>query len=103
MARPATSPSTPAAATTQGAGHSLHTATPTDMANELRRRGLFGAIVFGDPTKPDQAQLALSDNMTRDDAKTFIMKLFAVSKHAGSEEPKSGGMFGRFFGGGKES
>lgn len=95
-------PTAPAATTPHSGGHSLHTATPTDMANELRRRGLFGAIVFGDPTKPDQAQLALSDNMTRDDAKSFITKLFAVPKPTG-EEPKSGGMFGRLFGGGKES
>jgi hypothetical protein len=109
LARPTASPAGPSSGSsttspsTAGHGNSLQTATPTDMANELRRRGLFGAIVFGDPSKPDQTQLALSDNMTRDDAKTFIMKLFAISKHAGGEEPKSGGMFGRFFGGGKES
>lgn len=110
MARPAMTPPTggapmarPAApmAGTPGAG--LQSATPTEMANELRRRGLFAAIVFGDPSKPDQTQLALSDNMTRDDAKTFLMKLFGITKpQAEHPEGKQGGLFGRLFGGGKE-
>ena len=60
--------------TSETAARLLRQATPQEMVDELRRRGLAAALVFGDPANPGEDKLAFPGSTREGDALQMLKR-----------------------------
>lgn len=78
-------------------------ATPQQMLEELRRRGLGAALLTCEMAPMRKLELTFSDNMTQDDA-LVLMRTYLESLRDPNEKPANRpGLFKRLWGGDEQS